>query len=86
MLELLEPDRMESGEEVEGEASESGFGWNMLDCLVEGWDCSCKICGGGRGDGSKVGSVVEGEGRKKKGHLAWERLKGLRCFLMSWMR
>ena len=47
MLELLEPDRMEAGEEVEGETAKSGFGGNMFDGAMEGWECSSEVCFGG---------------------------------------
>ena len=46
-LELLEPDRMEAGEEVEGEAAKSGFGRNMFDGVMEGWECCGEVYFGG---------------------------------------
>ena len=46
-LQLLEPDRMEAGEEVEGEATKSGFGRNMFDGVMEIWECGGKVCFGG---------------------------------------
>ena len=53
-LELLEPGRMETGEEAEGEAAKSGFGGNMFDGVMEGWECGSKVCFGGCATRSSV--------------------------------
>ena len=43
VLKLLEPDRMEAGEKVEGETAKSSFQGNMFDGVMEGWDCCSKV-------------------------------------------
>ena len=48
-LKLLKPDRVKAGEKVEGETAKSGFGWDMLDDVMKGWESRSEVGFGRRG-------------------------------------